>query len=82
MKTDPASNNTNSKSQEHHPKENDAIDLTVPKQHTSQKITSKNGSNDLVDLCGPTDYVSAGDKAAMRKTARNGFELDYWKASK
>jgi len=36
----------------------------------------------LVDLCGPTDYVSAGDKAAMCKAARNGFEWDYWKASK
>ena len=36
----------------------------------------------MVDLCGPTDYVSAGDKAAMCKAARNGFEWDYWKASK
>jgi len=35
----------------------------------------------LVDLCGPTDYVSAGDKAAMRKAARHGFEWDNWKAS-
>ena len=82
MKTDPASSKANSKSQEHHPEENDVIDLTVPNKHTSKKITSKNGSNNLVDLCGPTDYVSAGDKAAMRKAARNGFEWDYWKASK
>ena len=37
MKTDPASSKANSKSQEHHPKENDVIDLTVPNKHTSKK---------------------------------------------
>ena len=82
MKTDPASRNANSKSEEHHPKENEVIDLTVPNKHTSKNITSKNGSKDLVDLCGPTDYVSAGDKAAMRKAAAHGIEWDDCNASK
>ena len=36
----------------------------------------------MVDLCGPTDYVSAGDKAAMRKAAEHGVEWDNWNASK
>jgi hypothetical protein len=82
MKTDPASSKANSKSQEHHPKENDVIDLTVPNKHTSKKVNSKNGSKDLVDLCGPTDYVSVGDMAAMHKAARHGIEWDDWTASK
>ena len=82
MKTDPASSKANSKSEEHHPKENDVIDLTVPNKHTSKKVNSKNGSKDLVDLCGPTDYVSVGDMAAMRKAAVHGIEWDDWTASK
>ena len=78
MKIDPASGNTNNKNHKHHPKENDVIDLTAPNKDTSQKITSKNGRNDLVDLSVPTDYVSACDMAAIRKAERNGFDWEYW----
>ena len=78
MKTDPASSKANSKSEEHHLKENDVIDLTVPNKHTSKKVNSKNGSKDLVDLCGPTDYVRAGDMATMRKAAEHGIEWEFY----
>ena len=83
MKTDPACSKATNKSHKYHPKDNDVIDLTASNKDTTlQKITSKNGSIDLVDLCGPTDYVSAGDKAAKRKTGRGDFDWEYWRARK